>query len=425
MSQYPDHLQLHLRTNPSTMANNKKQKKQRAAAAAATTSSSNSNQKKQPATAPATPSSVSNQRDQKDQEGRSEIMATASGSSSGSRDSIMSTIIRGIKGFTIDSAESIILKNDKSDFPSDQSATFPGEPADQLNVLTKSDTLDKIVDKGKGEAKTTPVDSENDLDGDWEQVDIHGRIKDIDTDANTKAKDTTVTGISKGKGKAKASPSSLEQDDLDQEWEPVEAENSLNDNTVFTLDADRQLCILWFFTTHSFSTMASLLNYSLAHPLPVRIHGQDAKDRFLKLAKSTSYTRAYVYYDVKRLSVVKNVDYSAAVQSTDHMFAEAWARMQQDLSEERELDDGGESCDDTSDAEYRRHLSTQRLWDVSERKALHGMPWGGLSAKVTRPEGEKLGSCLGLFTQGWRAEETMRLGKKKGWMSLAKGLIGL
>ncbi|TID17321.1 hypothetical protein E2P81_ATG07897 [Venturia nashicola] len=382
------------------MANTKKQKKQHA------------NQKKQPANAVAPSSSMGNEQDQREQ---------SAAVVSGSQDSIMSTIIKGITGFTIDSAESIIPKNDKLDFPNDMSETCPVEPAAQNALSIQPGTKAKPVSEGESKAKDYSAASENALDSGWTQVDIYGKIKDTDTDTDTEPYNTIIKGI--GKGKAKATSCSLAQDDLDAGWEHVEAENSLNDNTIFTIDADRQLCILWFFTTHSFSTMASLLNYSLAQPLPVRIHGQDAKDRFLVLAKPTKYARAFVYHEVKRLSVTKNVEYKPPVQTLDQVFAEAWAKMQEQISEERELGENSACYDDLIDVEYLQRLGKQRLWGVLERKALQGRAWGGLGAKVTRPEGVELGSDLDLYMQGVRAQETMRLGKK-GLFAKAKGLLG-
>lgn len=367
MSQYPDHLQLHLLDDPPIMANNKKQqKKQRAVFA--TASHSKVNQKKNSAAS----SSMGNQQDRNDQPA-----ATAEGS----QDSIMGTIIKGIKGFTIDSAESIILKND--------------------------------ADKDKNEANDSSADNENVLVSEWQQVDLRAKVNNLSDD-----KDKPIENKSKSKDKAKATSLSQEEDDdIDREWEHVEAENSLNDDTIFTLDADRHLCTLWFFTTHSFSTMASLLNYSLDRPLPIRLHGDDTKARFLELMKTPDNPRAFIVHEIQRISLTKNVEWDRSIQQAEGMFTEAWIKMKDDISEERELGEralGGKTYDNLSDAEYLKRVGKERLWSVKERKAIQDRTWGGLGAKVTRPSGENLGSHLDVYTQGVRLPQTMKLGKKSG-----------
>lgn len=403
------------------MVKNRNQNKQRVAAAAAS-----SNQKKQSAVGATASSSTSNQQDQETQ---------PAAAPSGSQDSMIGAIIKQIKGFTIDSAESVLLNNDEVDYPCDKS-----EPVDQTNIPNQSSTNTKVkktdkTDKGKGKAKDPSTDTEDDLDSEWEQVDIHGYIKakDIDSDDTSDEKDTPIKGIGKGKGKT-TSPPPVATDDSsldDRDWEQINHHTFENENTIFTLDADRHLCTLWFFTTHSFSTIASLLNYSLPQPLPIRIHGQEAKNRFLELAKSPDYARAFVYHEVKRLSLVKDVDWKAPLQQTDRMFTEAWARMQDDVFKEREV---GEKrvCsefgsvvgyDGITDEKYIERFGKERLWSVGERKALQCRPWGGLGSKVTRPEGEELGSHLDVYMQGVRAEETMTFGKKKGLLGF--GMYGL
>lgn len=434
MSEYPDHLQL--RNDLPVMAKNKNQKKQRAAAAAASSNqkkqsaagamatSSMSNQKKQTAAAAAASSSMSNQQDQETQ---------SAAAPSDSQDSMIGAIIKQIKGFTIDSAESVLLNNDKADYPSDQS-----EPVDQSNILngpstnTKAKNTDK--GKGKGKAKEPSTETGDDLDSEWEQVHIHGNIKAQDIDSDDTDDDSPIKGISKGKAIAKPTSPPPAADDSsldDRDWEQINHPTSENENTIFTLDADRHLCTLWFFTTHSFSTIASLLNYSLPQPLAIRIHGQEAKNRFLELAKSPDYARAFVYHEVKRLSLVKDVDWKAPIQQTDRMFTEAWARMQDDVSKECEVGEkrvrngfgGVVGYDGITDDEYIDRFGKERLWSVEERKALQGRPWGGLGSKVTRPEGEELGSHLDVYMQGVRAEETMTFGKKKGLLGF--GMFGL
>lgn len=378
------------------MIKNKRQKRQRAAAAAAMDSSSKSNEIKQLDKQVAPLNCLNHQPDPK-----RESLAAASSS----QDSIVGTIIKGLKGCTIDSRESVALENDKVEIPNDRAETGPGQSNTEAEFGGNSG--DNEID--------VPPHSESDLDSEWEQVDINGRIKDMDDSSTEEDNGNTIRGISK----AKAATQSLEQDYLDREWEHVEAETQ-NDDTVFNLEADRHLCILWFFTTHSFSTMASLLNYSLSKPLAIRIHGQDAKDRFLELAKSSNYPRAFVYHEVKRLSETKGVDWQPAVQQMDRVFTRAWDRMHEDMSVERELGEEREHYDNVSDVEYVQNLGESRLWSVEERKVLQGRPWGGLGAKVTRPVGDELGSHLGIHVQGVREAATTILGRKK-----KKGLLGL
>ncbi|QDS71904.1 hypothetical protein FKW77_000312 [Venturia effusa] len=402
----PDHLQLHFHADSLAMVNNRKQKKQRAAAGTAMNSSSKDTQRAQLA-ASAAASSLSN-----DQQNSKEQPAVAA---SDSQDSIIGTIIKGLKSFSIDSSDSVVLKKDNKISPSDKIESF-------APVI---DTKASTGDNGEDNAMGPITNSEDDLDFEWAQVDINGQIKGMSDSSPEEHKDATikVTSNSKGEAKPEIINSSLEQDCLDREWEHVEAENSQNDNTIFTLEADRHLCILWFFTAHSFSTMASLLNYSLAKSLPMRIHGQDAKDRFLELAKSSNYPRAFVFHEVKRLSEIKGVDWQPAVQQMDRAFTEAWGRMQEDISVERERGEKRERYDDLSDVDYVRRLGKSRLWSVEERKLLQGRPWGGLGAKVTRPKGEQLGSYLDIHMQGVREAVSMSLGKKKGFLGL--GIFGL
>jgi hypothetical protein len=91
----------------------------------------------------------------------------------------------------------------------------------------------------------------------------------------------------------------------------------------------------WFFTTYSFSTIASLLNYSVVNPpLSIRLYGKDAEDRFLFLEREKTYSRSYTYHEIKRLASQKGIDWTLAIRAQDLVFANAWRNMQDALEEQ-------------------------------------------------------------------------------------------
>jgi hypothetical protein len=154
-----------------------------------------------------------------------------------------------------------------------------------------------------------------------------------------------------------------------------------------------------------------------------RIKPQDAKDRFLVLAKQDSYTRAFIYHEIKRLSVQKGIDWSPAVVSQAAIFAAAWKVMAKEveaeryLGEERKFKLGHEGVrqtgyDQLSDSKYAKLRGKERMWGIEERKNLQGMRWEGLGSGVVRPDGGELGSQMGTDVQGVRVKASE---KKKGW----------
>jgi hypothetical protein len=212
-------------------------------------------------------------------------------------------------------------------------------------------------------------------------------------------------------------------------WEHLTTDEEAQDLKGWTLEADRHLCLLWFFTPYSFCTIASLLNYSATTPpLPRRIHGRQAKKRLIKLSADKTYDRAFVYHDIKRLAATAEAaDWSSAVQEADHAFAAAWSRMRHDIDtaklrgEESRFTAGGKEVrggyDRLTDAQLAR-MRRRRKWGVKERKKLEGAgKWGGLGVVgICRPEVVESGYETDASIERGEGGRGLKGAARKGWL---------
>ncbi|KAF2430262.1 hypothetical protein EJ08DRAFT_697553 [Tothia fuscella] len=142
----------------------------------------------------------------------------------------------------------------------------------------------------------------------------------------------------------------------------------------WSLEADKHLCVLWFFTPHSLSTISSLLNYTLssANKPPTRFTTKKIKER-LQLLQSKTYDRAFIYHQTEKL--VKEDNYSAEIAELNNRFGKAMATMRA-VAEREEFD-----------VQQRGEMGLRRRWNAAQRKKLIGKKFRGLErvAKGVRP----------------------------------------
>jgi hypothetical protein len=218
----------------------------------------------------------------------------------------------------------------------------------------------------------------------------------------------------------------IDNDELEREWEFVNNDDRDVKDEGWTLEADRQLCILWFFTTCSFTTIASILNYSAINPpMPKRIHGKETKKRFILLSTDSKYSRCYIYHEVKRLAAQKGIDWTPAIRAQDLTFSNAWKAMREVLEHQRFIGEERRfkstrsgnihsGYDRLSDKNCEK-LGHPRLWSIDERKKLLGMTWKGLgTVGVARPTSIDKG--YGTDVDVERAKVGLDIkAKKAGW----------
>lgn len=150
----------------------------------------------------------------------------------------------------------------------------------------------------------------------------------------------------------------------------------------WSLEADRHLCVLWFFTSHSLLTIASLLNYTTKFNHWVT---KNMAKRRIQSLQSKSYDRAFVYYEIKRMDSIKD-DWSADIRQLDIHFKSSWRRMEEQLVKENYL--GEELHYDLITCEELARMGRRRRWTPVQRKSLMEKSYMGLQRvkKEVRPE---------------------------------------
>ena len=180
----------------------------------------------------------------------------------------------------------------------------------------------------------------------------------------------------------------------------------------WTEEADRLLCVMWFFTAYSLNTIAEVLDYTIKKDAQAHdLDGNMVKSRLITLMQETptpsalgtpngyGHNHKSMYHGVLEASQDPNFDPAKRCAVIAKVLHKAWAALQDDLKQARrgaltthwryrdpktgilQIHVG---TDDLSDRTMMIAGLPKRRWSPEVREKLRLMPWTGL---------QKMGGC--------------------------------
>ena len=143
------------------------------------------------------------------------------------------------------------------------------------------------------------------------------------------------------------SVSSFEILDMEDDQESISSfeEITMEDiaNMQWLEDADRYLCILWFFTAYSLNTVAAILSYTLILDAEINFDGEAVRWKLCKLMQrcpddqkeSPSNSQPSMYHGVKRSSQMASFDPSDRCRKLEAALKKGWKTLQKDLEQDK------------------------------------------------------------------------------------------